>query len=225
MARRIFGWAAGIVVVAVALFLIFGPGIAESSMNKVTGGPWPVSARAKALHAKLFVADMHADTLLWKRDFADRADRGQVDLPRLQDGHVALQILSSVTKTPKGQNYESNSDRTDNITLLAVAQLQPVRTWTSLLERSLWHAEKLDRDVAADPQALRLVLTRRDLAALATDQGLSPRPGRDFAFGRGRAEPGRASRQSRPALLHGLPHDWARPLLRQRARRVDARRA
>ena len=176
MARRVFGWAAGIVAVAVALFLIFGPGIAESSMNKVIGGPWPVSARAKALHAKLFVADMHADTLLWKRDFADRADRGQVDLPRLQDGHVALQILSSVTKTPKGQNYESNSDRTDNITLLAVAQLQPLRTWTSLLERSLWHAEKLHRDVAADPKALRLVLTRRDLAALATDQVLAPRP-------------------------------------------------
>jgi membrane dipeptidase len=29
--------------------------------------------------------------------------------------------------------------------MLTVAQLQPPRTWNSLLQRSLWHAEKLDR--------------------------------------------------------------------------------
>ena len=156
----------GLGALALAAFLIFGPSIAESRMNRVVGGPWPVSARAKALHAQLFIADMHADTLLWKRDFADPATRGHVDLPRLEQGHVGLQVLSSVTKTPKNQNYEHNSGDTDNITLLAVAQLQPVRTWGSLLERSLWHAEKLRRDVAANPQRLRLVLTQRDLAAL-----------------------------------------------------------
>jgi len=157
----------GLVVVALAAFLTFGPGIAEAGMNRIQGsGVWPVSDRARALHAKLFIADLHADTLLWKRDFAEAATRGHVDLPRLQQGHVALQVLSSVTKTPKNQNYESNSDKTDNITLLAIAQLQPVRTWGSLLERSLWHAEKLHRDVAANPQTLRLVLTQRDLAAL-----------------------------------------------------------
>ena len=39
----------------------------------------------------------------------------------------ALQLFSSVTKTPKDQNYDGNSDETDNITLLTVAQLQPVR--------------------------------------------------------------------------------------------------
>ena len=175
--RKILAWAFGLLAVAIAAFLAFGPGIAESGMNRTQGsGVWPVGARAKALHATLFVADMHADTLLWKRDFADAATRGHVDLPRLAAGHVALQILSSVTKTPKHQNYESNSGDTDNITLLAMAQLQPVRTWGSLLERSLWHAEKLHRDVAANPKALRLVLTRRDLVALAADQGLTRRP-------------------------------------------------
>ena len=74
----------------------------------------------------------------------EASDRGHVDLPRLEAGNVALQVFSSVTKTPKGQNYEANSDKTDNITMLAVAQLQPINTWDSgLLERSLWHAEKL----------------------------------------------------------------------------------
>ena len=164
------------VAVCVVLFLALAPGIVERSSNKIVGGPWPVSARAKALHATLFVADMHADTLLWQRDFAERGDRGQVDLPRLGQGHVALQILSSVTKTPKGQNYESNTGDTDNITLLAVAQLQPVRTWGSLLERSLWHAEKARRAAAANPASLRIVRTRGDLADLAAAQGSSPRP-------------------------------------------------
>ncbi len=166
LGRKLLAGAAAAVVIALAAFLTFGPGIAESGMNRIVGGPWPVTQRAKALHARLFIADMHADTLLWKRDFADRADRGHVDLPRLQDGHVALQVLSSVTKTPKNQNYESNTGDTDNITLLAVAQLQPVRTWNSLVERSLWHAEKLRRDAAANPATLRIVRTRADLAAL-----------------------------------------------------------
>ena len=161
---------------AVAAFFILAPAIAERGMNRVVGGPWPVSARAKALHASLFVADMHADTLLWKRDFASQGDRGQVDLPRLASGHVALQVLSSVTKTPRNQNYESNTGDTDNITLLAVAQLQPVRTWTSLIERSLWHAEKLHRAAAAHPRELRILRTRGDMLRLAAQQGVTPRP-------------------------------------------------
>lgn len=165
MGRRIAGGVLALLVVALVGFLLFGPGIAERSMNKVVGGPWPVSERAKALHASLFVADMHGDTLLWQRDFDAAATRGQVDLPRLRAGNVGLQILSSVTKTPKGQNYDSNNGDTDNITLLAMAQLQPVRTWGSLVERSLWHAEKLRRAAARSPE-IRIVRTRGDLAAL-----------------------------------------------------------
>ncbi|TRW15257.1 dipeptidase [Glacieibacterium frigidum] len=164
MRRIVFGIAA-LLVVAVAAFLIFAPGIAERGMNRVVGGPWPVGERARALHAKLFIADLHGDTLLWQRDFDAAATRGQVDLPRLQAGNVGLQVLSSVTKTPKGQNYESNSGDTDNITLLSIAQLQPMRTWGSLVERSLWHAEKLHRAAERAP-AIRVVRTRGDVSAL-----------------------------------------------------------
>jgi membrane dipeptidase len=143
----------------------------ESITNVVTGPQPPaVSARAAALHKTLQIADMHADTLLWKRDFNGRASRGQVDLPRLQQGNVALQILSSVTKTPKGQNYDANSDATDNIRLLAVAQGQPARTWNSLIERSLWHAEKLKRAAAASNDGLRIVRSQTDLKYILTDR-------------------------------------------------------
>ena len=166
--RRIAAGLAVAVVLIVAIGLAVVPGIVDRGMNKVVGGPWPVSARAEALHASLYVADMHGDTLLWQRDLDRAADRGHIDLPRLEAGHVALQIFSSVTKTPKGQNYEANGGDTDNITLMAMVQLQPVRTWGSLLERSLWHAEKLRRAVAREPARLRRVLTARDL----TGQGV-----------------------------------------------------
>ena len=132
-----------IVVLAIAGFFGLAPMLVERSMNVVAPVAIRVPPQARALHRTLFIVDMHADTLLWRRDLLDRSGRGQVDLPRLEEGHVGLQIFSSVTKTPKHQNYDANGADTDNITLLTVAQMQPPRTWTSLLERSLWHAEKL----------------------------------------------------------------------------------
>ena len=165
MVRKILIGVAVLVVIALAAFFTLAPGIAERDMNRVVGGPWPVSERAKALHATLFVADLHGDTLLWQRDLDAASDRGHIDLPRLKTGNVGLQVLSSVTKTPTNQNYESNSGDTDNITLLAIGQLQPVRTWGSLIERSLWHAEKLRRAAERAPE-IRIVRTRGDLAAL-----------------------------------------------------------
>ena len=151
-----------------AAFFLFAPAIADDRMNQVAADHAlpPVSPRARALHRRLTIADMHADTLLWKRNLLDRAERGHVDLPRLEDGNVALQIFASVTKSPKGQNYNSNSADTDNITLLAIAQLQPVRTWGSLTERSLWHAARLARAEAASEGRLRIVRTGPDVSRL-----------------------------------------------------------
>src|SRR3546814_17117154 len=101
----------------------------ERGMNQIDGKPLPqVSARAQALHKTLTIVDLHSDTLLWKRNILDRAERGHMDLPRLEEGNVALQILASTTKSPKGQNYDANSGDTDNITALVIAQLQPVRS-------------------------------------------------------------------------------------------------
>lgn len=168
-------------------FFGFGPGYIEASMNKIDGQPGiPVSAEAKALHQTLQIVDLHSDTLLWRRDVLDRAERGHMDLPRLKDGNVALQLFSSVTKTPRGQNYDGNSGDTDNITPLVIAQAQPVRTWGSLLERSLWHAAKLDRAAkasdgtlvkVADAPALDALVAKRQAAwgpvgAMLTIEGL-----------------------------------------------------
>lgn len=166
MRKRV--WIPAAVLAAAALgFFGVVPGYLEASMNQLDGKPGiAVSAEAKALHATLQIVDLHSDTLMWRRDLLDRADRGHVDLPRLQAGNVALQLFASTTKSPRGQNYDGNSGDTDNITPLVIAQLQPVRTWTSLLERSLWHATKLDRAVASSGGKLVKVQDSAGLDAL-----------------------------------------------------------
>jgi len=165
--RRRWPWiVAALVVLAAVLFFGLAPGILERSMNRIAGsGEWTVSPAAQALHDRLAIVDLHSDTLLWKRDPEARADRGHVDLPRLQEGNVKLQVFSSVTKSPEGQNYESNGADTDTITMLTIAQLQPPRTWDSLLQRSLWHAERMQR-----AKGFALVQTVRDLDALLADR-------------------------------------------------------
>ena len=148
-------------------FFGFLPGYVEGSMNQIDGQPLiKVSDEAKALHKTLNIVDLHSDTLMWNRDLGDRADRGHMDLPRLQEGNVALQLFSSVTKTPKGQNYDGNGADTDNITLLTFAQLQPVKTWRSLVERSLYHASKRDSAVSGSDGKLQAVDKAQQLDAL-----------------------------------------------------------
>lgn len=39
----------------------------------------------------LFIVDLHADTMLWDRNFLEKSDFGHVDLKRLKEGNVALQ--------------------------------------------------------------------------------------------------------------------------------------
>jgi microsomal dipeptidase-like Zn-dependent dipeptidase len=168
--------AAGLVALAIVGGLAALPGIVERQFNGVTGQPLPkVSAEAAALHKTLQIADMHADTLLWGRDILHRSSRGHVDLPRLEEGNVALQVFSSVTKSPKGLNYHANSDKTDSITLLTIAALQPPRTWNSLLERSLWHAWRLQRAERDSAGRLRIVRNGSDVSRLLADRAAGKR--------------------------------------------------
>ncbi|MFV0386247.1 dipeptidase [Paracoccus sp. (in: a-proteobacteria)] len=162
----------GIVIlflVAAAAFFILAPGIVERALNPITmpEGGWPVSDKAKSLHQRLVIGDWHSDALLWDRNLRNRASRGHTDLPRLQQGNVAVQVFTTVTKSPRGLNDRTNStEAADNITLMFMGQLRPVRSWFSLRERALVQAHEL-RDLAGKaPDSLRLILTRDDLAAV-----------------------------------------------------------
>lgn len=167
----------GLALVLAAGFFSFVPAKIESMRNRVEPADLPaVSERTQRLHDSLAIVDLHSDTLMWDRDVLDRSDRGHLDLPRLEDGNVALQVFSSVSKSPKGQNYDSNpTDAGDNITLLTIAQLQPPRTWRSLLQRSLYHADKLAGAAKDSEGRLRLVRSRADLDGLLADRAAGKR--------------------------------------------------
>ena len=155
---------------AVVFFVILPPRV-DARMNAVLAHePYPVSDAARALHDTIPVADLHADTLLWMRDPAKRHARGHTDLPRFREGGVRLQVFASVTKTPSGLNYDENDAGSDDITLLAIAQRWPMKTWGSLVERALYHAarlQKLDEDAG---DAFSFVKTQGELRA-ALDAG------------------------------------------------------
>ncbi len=105
--------------------------------------PYSVPDAINKLYQDLTIADLHADTLLWDRNILKRSGIGHIDVPRLLDANVTLQVFSVVTKTPKGLNIKSNDDKSDNITLLALAQGWPWKSIKSLSERALYLAHQL----------------------------------------------------------------------------------
>ena len=172
--RISLGIIALIIVGIIGFVFVILPARIDAGMNRVTPHePYAISEEAEALHATLRVSDLHSDMLLWMRDPTRWNDRGHTDLPRLRAGGVALQVFSSVTKTPSGQNYDSNTADSDDITALAIVQRWPMRTWDSILERALYHAERLDR-LAARDDSFTVVRTRGDLEAVLAARETDP---------------------------------------------------
>lgn len=157
---------------AIVAFFAFAPAYVDRSRNVITSSDLPPpSEPAQNLHASLIIGDWHADPLLWQRDLTTRSDRGHVDVPRLIEGNVALQVFTAVTKSPAGQNiHENSSDAFDNITPLAIGQLWPPRTWNSLLERAIYQAEKLHHFAAGSSGQLRVVTSVAELDQLLADR-------------------------------------------------------
>lgn len=164
--RWILGCLAVLVAAGLAIFFFVLPGYVEAAMNRVlVPPPYTVSPAAAELHKTLAIADLHADSLLWGRDLLQRADRAQVDIPRLADGNVAVQVFAVVSKTPRGLNIEHNDADSDNVTLLALGQRWPWRTWFSLKERALYQAERLAEMAARSDGRFVLIRGKADLAA------------------------------------------------------------
>lgn len=155
-----------LLLLALVLVFIFAPAEIEKRMNVVTPhDKYQISDEAAALHKNLVIGDWHADSALWSRDLAQRSDRGHVDIPRLQEGNVMLQMFTTVTKSPSGLNYEHNETSAwDDITPLALVQRWPMATWKSLTERALYQADKLRQLAERDADNFWLIQSQRDLS-------------------------------------------------------------
>jgi membrane dipeptidase len=153
-----------VLVLALAAFFLLVPSFVDRRFNAVNGASLSSpSEHARKLHQSLIVIDLHADSLLWDRDLLTRNTRGHVDIPRLIEGNVALQAFTIVTKVPRGLNIESNTDQSDSITLLAIAELWPIATWRSLKGRTLYQADKLASIAARSNGKFTIIKTAADL--------------------------------------------------------------
>lgn len=160
-----------LLLVAITLLRVFAPPLLDKDLNAVKPhAPYPVSSAAAALHRDLFIVDLHSDSLLWDRDLLEESDYGQMDLPRLHRGNVGLQVFSATTKSPTGQNYESNEAGTDTITVLAMVQGWPFNAWFSLYGRAEFQLEKLLGLVDDSGGAMRFIRSKSDLETLLAER-------------------------------------------------------
>lgn len=158
---------------------LFGADELDRRLNRVAAdpnAPTP-SAADLAFHRTLFVADLHADTLKWERDLLERAAVGHVDVPRLREGNVALQVFTIVTKSPIPRAHPEHpglrcveGSGINVAGLLSFAQGRPA--W-SLRERAYHQIRRLyeaaERSRQGPGAELRVITTAADLRRLVAD--------------------------------------------------------
>ena len=134
MKRRHLLIGGGLVAVAATAWGMRGAAVAavDRSLNRFALDPEAPEPEAadRALHARLFIADLHADSLKWDRDLLTRSDYGHADLPRLHAGNTALQVFAMVTHSPVNLPWRDCLSATDpnHAAWLAAVQGRPVRS-------------------------------------------------------------------------------------------------
>ncbi|MCP9768774.1 peptidase M19 [Lacihabitans sp. LS3-19] len=143
--KKVFKILFGLIIVVLLFAFLFVPKIVDKKFNTVsTRPPYKVDKEAQVLYDSLdFVADMHCDALLWKRDLLAKNDFGSVDIPRMLEANMALQAFTIVTKAPRNMNFDKNTGETDQITLPFILQMRPIASWFNLTERALTQCDAL----------------------------------------------------------------------------------
>lgn len=163
-----------ILVVAAIIFFGFVAKYFDKTTNTVVSQV-SLSEKNSQYDSIPFIADLHCDALLWDRNFLEKHDYGHVDLPRMQEANMALQVFTIVSKTPRGINIEKNDDKTDNVALLSFGQLQPPANWFSLKARSLWQANQLHKFAEKSNGQFRVIQSQADLQKFVEDRKKNPK--------------------------------------------------
>lgn len=168
-------WAASLVYRDYAAWLYYWAGRYDQMMNPYgvdPEAPGP-TAEDRAFHESLFIADLHADTLNWARDPLERSLFGHVDVPRLLDGNVALQVFSIVTRSPVVLPWMNcvTPHAPDRAALLALLHGRPV---FDVRDRAYARIERFKdaaaRSLITEGPELRLIQTADDLERLVDDR-------------------------------------------------------
>lgn len=169
MSKKILKIFLFIIFIAAIIFFGFVPGYIDKSKNIVTLKVGDIE-KENWYDSIPFIADLHCDALLWNRDLLKQHSYGHVDIPRMLKVNMAMQVFTIVTKTPKGINIEKNDDKTDNITLLSIAQLRPVNTWFNLTNRVLNQCKELYAAAKKSNGSFRVISSKTELLQFITDR-------------------------------------------------------
>ncbi len=147
------------------MITVIAPPIADMKFNDVVDKPpYKVSEEAQGIYDNLpFVADLHCDALLWKRPLHKRIRRAHVDLPKMHDAHVSLEVFTVVSKSPRGLNFDNNDDKSDDITALMIGQGRTIKSWFSIRNRVGVQSKDLHKLEARDPTKFKIIKNKRDL--------------------------------------------------------------
>ena len=169
MLKKILRLALLISVFLVTGFFAFVPNLVDRYINRTIHASGPADKNSW-YDSIPFVADLHCDALLWNRNLLARSSYGHVDVPRMQEANVALEVFTVVTKTPRGINYDRNSDKTDQNTLLNIAQLRAPEDWFSLKARGLHQCEQLHKFAKDSRGEFRVITNKRELEKYIADR-------------------------------------------------------
>lgn len=160
-----------VVSVLLIYFLVISivPKIVDKQHNQIRiNPPYVVSAESQELYDNLnFIADMHCDALLWKRDLLKDNDFGQVDIPKMIKSNIGLQAFTIVTKSPKNQNFDKNTGDTDNISSLFLAQGRPT---SSLTKRAILQCNELYGFAERSEGKFRVIVNSEELSNFISDR-------------------------------------------------------
>ena len=168
-ALKIFFYSFIILLIIYYLVTLFVPQIFDKKHNTIREkAPYTVSTNAQNVYNKInFVADMHCDALLWKRDLLKDNDFGQVDIPKMLKAKVDIQAFTIVTKSPKGQNFDKNTGSSDNISALYFVQGRPT---SSLTKRTISQCEDLFQFAKKSNGEFRVITTSKELKCYISDK-------------------------------------------------------
>ena len=129
----------------------------------------PVDDTSAGFHGGCFIADLHADVCLWRRNLMRKNSRGHVDLPRLRAGNVALQFVTVPTKLVISRRFPRLFFR-DLFFWGAFMSLQRPDTWFSTAARARLQLRRLAAWIDQSEGAIRLVCSRGELNELNEDR-------------------------------------------------------
>ena len=157
-----------LVIFIYLILTIVGPPMADRKLNgTVNLPPYAVSSEAQEIYNNLeFIADLHCDALLWRRPMHKKLKRSHVDLVKMQEANVAMQVFTVVSKSPKGLNFDSNDDKSDNLILLSITQKRPVNSWFNLRNRVGAQSKALHKLEKKSKDKFQVIKSQTDLKEL-----------------------------------------------------------